>query len=149
MLWAYVHPPFQLYGTLWILLIAYVTHFIPYGTRTIGNAMSQVSVEFERAASVCGAAQLTRFHGITFPLVRAGVLAGWLLMFVSMLRELSASIFLFVPGTETVAVSLVERWQEADFPGVAVLSLTLVLVSLVVIGIMRSMFGRSVDLHPR
>ncbi len=149
MLWSYVHPPFQLYGTLWILLIAYVTHFIPYGARTIGNALSQVSVEFERAAAVCGAAQFTRFRGITFPLVRAGVLAGWLLMFVSMLRELSASIFLFVPGTETVAVSLVERWQEADFPGVAVLSLSLVLVSLAVIGIMRSMFGRGIDLHPR
>jgi ABC-type Fe3+ transport system permease subunit len=66
-----------------------------------------------------------------------------MLMFVSMVRELSASIFLFVPGTQTAAVSLVERWEEADFPSVAVLSLTLVAVSLTVIVVVRRVFGRS------
>ena len=75
------------------------------------------------------------------PLARSGVLAGWMLMFVSMIRELSASIFLFVPGTETIAVSLVERWQEGDFSSVAVLSLTLVAVSFAVILIVRRLFG--------
>ncbi|HTH96377.1 MAG TPA: iron ABC transporter permease [Stellaceae bacterium] len=143
MLWAYIHPPFQLYGTLWILLLAYMTHYIPYGVRTIGSSVRQVSVEFERAASVCGANEIASFRDVLFPLVRSGVLAGWMLMFVSMIRELSASIFLFVPGTETISVSLVERWQEADFSSVAVLSLTLVAVSLTVIIIVRRLFGRS------
>jgi iron(III) transport system permease protein len=143
MLWAYVRPPFMLYGTLWILLVAYVTHYIPYGVRTITGSLRQLSPEFEQAAAVCGATRTRSFYDVMFPLVRPGILAGWMLMFVSMVRELSASIFLFVPGTQTAAVSLVERWQEADFSSVAVLSLTLVAISLAVIVVVRRVFGNS------
>ncbi|MCO5066582.1 MAG: iron ABC transporter permease [Rhizobiaceae bacterium] len=143
MLWAYLNPPLVLYGTLWILLFAYVTHYIPYGVRTITGSFRQVSVEFERAAAVCGATPTRGFTDIMLPLVRSGVLAGWMLMFVSMIRELSASIFLFVPGTETISVSLVEMWQEARFTSVAVLSLSVVAVSLTVIVIVRYFFGGS------
>jgi iron(III) transport system permease protein len=141
LLWAYVHPPFALYGTLWILLLAYMTHYIPYGVRTITGSLRQVSDELERAALICGATRTRSFRDVMLPLVRSGVLAGWMLMFVSMIRELSASIFLFVPGTETIAVSLVERWQEGDFSSVAVLSLTVVAVSLAVIVAVRRLFG--------
>ena len=107
------------------------------------SALRQVSIEFERAAAVCGATPATSFRDMILPLIRSGILAGWMLMFVSMVRELSASIFLFVPGTQTVAVSLVERWQEADFSSVAVLALTLVAVSLVVVVIVQRVFGHS------
>ena len=141
MLWAYVHPPFMLYGTLWILLVAYITHYIPYGVRTITGSLRQISVEFEHAAAICGATRARSFRDVILPLVRPGLLAGWMLMFVAMMRELSASIFLFVPGTQTAAVSLVERWQEADFSAVAVLSLTLVAISLTVIVLVRRVFG--------
>jgi iron(III) transport system permease protein len=141
LLWAYVHPPFALYGTLWILLLAYMTHYIPYGVRTITGSLRQVSDELEKAALICGATRARSFRDVMLPLVRSGVLAGWMLMFVSMIRELSASIFLFVPGTETIAVSLVERWQEGDFSSVAVLSLTVVTVSLAVIVAVRRLFG--------
>lgn len=140
-LWAYIHPPFMLYGTLWIVLLAYVTHYIPYGVRTVNGSLRQVSIEFERAAAACGATPVARFRDVMLPLIRPGILAGWMLMFVSMIRELSASVFLFVPGTQTAAVSLVERWQEADFASVAVLSLALVAVSLVVVAGVRGIFG--------
>ena len=142
MLWAYAGAPFMLYGTLWILLLAYITHYIPYSVRTISGSLRQMSTELEQAAAICGAARAQAFRDVVFPLVRSGVLAGWLLMFVSMIRELSASIFLFVPGTQTVSVSLVERWEEADFSAVAVLSLTLVAVSLTVTVIVRRVLGR-------
>jgi iron(III) transport system permease protein len=75
------------------------------------------------------------------PLVRPGILAGWMLMFVSMIRELSSSIFLFVPGTETTAVTLLEMWQEARFSGVAVLSLTLIAISVCVVMLVRWLSG--------
>lgn len=143
-LWAYIHPPLVLYGTLWILLVAYTTHYLPYGVRTISSSLRQVSVELEHAAAICGATRAKSFRDVMLPLARPGILAGWMLMFVSMIRELSASIFLFVPGTQTAAVSLVERWQEADFSSVAVLSLTLVAISLTVVIIVRHLFGRSV-----
>jgi iron(III) transport system permease protein len=125
-LWAYLNPPFVLYGTLWILLIAYVTHYLPYGVRAVTGSFRQVNVEFERAAAICGASRVTGFRDILFPLVRRGVLAGWLLMFVSMIRELSSSIFLYVPGNETVAVTMLEMWQEARFSNAAVLALVVI-----------------------
>jgi iron(III) transport system permease protein len=141
MLWAYLHEPFVLYGTLWILLVAYVTHYLPYGVRTITSSFRQISPDFARAAAACGASRLAGFRDILFPLVRPGVLAGWMLMFISMIRELSSSIFLFVPGAETTAVTMLEMWQEAQFSGVAVLSLTLILISVAVVMLVRRLAG--------
>jgi iron(III) transport system permease protein len=141
LLWAYLHEPFVLYGTLWILLVAYITHYLPYGVRTIGGSFRQLSADFERAAAVCGSNRLESFRDILFPLLRPGVLAGWMLMFISMIRELSSSIFLFVPGTETTAVTLLEMWQEANFSGVAVLSLTLIAISIAVVMLVRRLAG--------
>jgi iron(III) transport system permease protein len=140
-LWAYLNPPFVLYGTLWILLIAYVTHYLPYGVRTVTGSFRQVNVEFERAAATCGAGRVTGFRDILFPLVRRGVLAGWLLMFVSMIRELSSSIFLYVPGNETVAVTMLEMWQEARFSNAAVLALVVVGAALTVITLVSRLSG--------
>jgi iron(III) transport system permease protein len=141
MLWAYLHEPFVLYGTLWILLVAYITHYLPYGVRTITSSFRQLSPDFARAAAACGASRLAGFRDILFPLVRPGILAGWMLMFISMIRELSSSIFLFVPGTETTAVTMLEMWQEANFSGVAVLSLTLIAISVVVVLLVRRLAG--------
>jgi iron(III) transport system permease protein len=64
-----------------------------------------------------------------------------MLMFISMIRELSSSIFLFVPGTETTAVTMLEMWQEANFSGVAVLSLTLIAISVAVVMLVRRLAG--------
>ena len=75
-LWAYLHPPFVLYGTLWILFVAYVTHYLPYGVRTATGSFRQISVEFEHAAAVCGAGRLTGFRDILFPLVRSACSRG-------------------------------------------------------------------------
>jgi iron(III) transport system permease protein len=149
MLWAYLHEPFVLYGTLWILLVAYVTHYLPYGVRTITGSFRQISPDFEHAAAVCGAGRLAGFRDILFPLVRPGILAGWMLMFISMIRELSSSIFLFVPGTETTAVTMLEMWQEARFSGVAVLSLTLIAISVSVVLLVRRLAGAAYLHGPR
>ena len=133
LLWAYLNPPFMLYGTLWILGVAYVTCYLPYGVRMITASFWQISPEFERAAAVCGAGRVASFRDILFPLVLPGILAGWMLMFVSMVRELAASVFLFVPGTETASVALLSMWQEAMFSNVCVLSLVLIATSVTVI----------------
>jgi iron(III) transport system permease protein len=141
LLWAYLHEPFVLYGTLWILLVAYVTHYLPYGVRTISSSFRQLSPDFERAAAICGASRVAGFRDALLPLVRPGIIAGWLLMFISMIRELSSSIFLFVPGTETTAVTMLEMWQEARFSSVAVLALTLVAISVAVTMLVRALAG--------
>jgi iron(III) transport system permease protein len=141
LLWAYINPPFMLYGTLWILAIAYITRYLPYGVRTVTASFRQVSDELENAAAVCGATRFARFRDILFPLVRPGILAGWMLMFVSMMRELSASIFLFTPGNETTAVAIFNLWEEGNFSYVSVLALLLVAISLIVLLIVQRFFG--------
>jgi len=141
LLWAYIHPPFMLYGTLWILGIAYVTRYLPYGVRTVTASLRQVSNELENAAAVCGANRFAGFRDIVFPLVRPGILAGWMLMFISMMRELSASIFLFTPGNETTAVALFNLWEEGNFSYVSVLALLLVAISVIVLLIVQRLFG--------
>jgi iron(III) transport system permease protein len=141
LLWAYIHPPFMLYGTLWILGIAYVTRYLPYGVRTVTASLRQVSDELENAAAICGASRFAGFRDILFPLVRPGILAGWMLMFVSMMRELSASIFLFTPGNETTAVALFNLWEEGIFSYVSVLALLLVAISVIVLLIVKRLFG--------
>lgn len=142
-LWAYLHRPFVLYGTLWILLVAYVTHYLPYGVRTVTGSFRQLSPDFERAALICGAGRIAGFRDVLLPLVRPGLLAGWMLMFISMVRELSSSIFLFVPGTETTAVVMLEMWQEANFSGAAMLSLTVIAISVCVVLLARRLAGAS------
>ncbi|HLH96187.1 MAG TPA: iron ABC transporter permease [Xanthobacteraceae bacterium] len=149
MLWAYLHEPFVLYGTLWILLVAYMTHYLPYGVRAIAGSFRQLSTELERAAASCGASRIASFRDILLPLLRPGILAGWMLMFVSMIRELSSSIFLFVPGTETTSVAMLEMWQESRFAGVAVLSLTLIAISLCVVIFVRWLAGAAYLSGPR
>jgi iron(III) transport system permease protein len=141
LLWAYLNPPLMLYGTLWVLGIAYVTCYLPYSVRMITASFWQISPDFERAASVCGANRLVGFRDILFPLLLPGILAGWMLMFVSMVRELSASVFLFVPGTETVSVVLLSMWQEATFSSVCVLSLVLILTSVTIIFMVTRLSG--------
>jgi iron(III) transport system permease protein len=131
------------------LLVAYITHYLPYGVRTITSSFRQISPDFERAAAVCGASRHAGFRDILLPLVRPGILAGWMLMFISMVRELSSSIFLFVPGTETTAVTLLEMWQEANFSGVAVLSLTLIAISVSVVMLVRRLAGAAYLSGPR
>jgi len=69
------------------------------------------------------------------------VLAGWLLMFVSMIRELSSSIFLYVPGNETVAVTMLEMWQEARFSNAAGLALVVIGAALTVITLVSRLSG--------
>jgi iron(III) transport system permease protein len=141
LLWAYIQPPFMLYGTLWILGIAYVTRYLPYGVRTVTASLRQVSDELENAAAICGASRFAGFRDVLFPLVRPGILAGWMLMFISMMRELSASIFLFTPGTETTAVALFNLWEEGIFSYVSVLALLFVAISIIVLLIVQRLFG--------
>ncbi|MCF3936143.1 iron ABC transporter permease [Acuticoccus sp. M5D2P5] len=137
LLWAYIRPPFQLYGTLWILLIAYTTRYIPFGVKAVSSSIIQISPDLEKAAHICGAGWIRGFVTVLVPLLLPGLFAGWVLMFVSMMRELSASIMLYSSGRETMAVALYLLWDEASFQYVSLMALTLVAISLICIGLMR------------
>ena len=114
LLWAWINVPIPIYGTLWLLGIAYLTVFLPLGMRTLGGVMMQVDRSLEECAQVCGAAWLHRVRTITMPLLRPGLTAAWLLLFIASVRELGVSIFLMGPNSKVIAPAIVNSWLSSS-----------------------------------
>ena len=108
MMWAWLVFPIPIYGTLWLLLIAYLTVFLPLGVRTISSVMLQIDKSLEECAEMCGATWGYRIRTITMPLLRPGLLAAWLLLFIASVRELGASILLMGPNSKVLTPAIVE-----------------------------------------
>src|SRR5665213_298683 len=96
-----------LYGTLTILLIAYIARFLPFSTRTIGAMMAGLHPELEESARTSGADWLQTMRFILLPLLRPALFAAWIMLAIIFIRELGASILLYVSGTETISVAMV------------------------------------------
>jgi len=110
MLWAWLIFPLPIYGTLWLLLIAYLTVFLPLGLRTIAGVILQVDRTLEESAQMCGAGWAYRMRTVTVPLLRPGLVAAWLLLFIASVRELGASILLMGPKAKVITPAIVESW---------------------------------------
>lgn len=122
--------PLALYGTLAILLLAYVGRYIPLGVRAANASLRQVDPSLEESAQILGARWTTTMREITLPLIRPGLFAGWLLVFVPVIQELSASILLFSSNSITLAVAIYNLYETGYFEPVAALSI----VNMVIIG---------------
>jgi iron(III) transport system permease protein len=133
-LFAYLRLPLPIYGTLWILLIAYVTRFMPYGIASATASMYQVGSELEESAQTSGASWWSTFRRVVLPLVAPGLLAGWIAVVIFALRELSSSILLYSPGDEVLAVQLWQEFQSGRFGQVAALGVLMVLGLLPLVG---------------
>ena len=101
---SYTRPPFVLYGTLWILLIAFVTIALPSAYQQLQAAFRTIHPELEDASRILGATRLRSLWQITAPLLRTGVIATWCFIFVGVMRELSAAIILFTSETKVISV---------------------------------------------
>ena len=110
LMWAWLVFPIPVYGTLWLLLIAYLTVFLPLGVRTIAGVMLQIDKSLEECAQMCGASWGYRLRTVTAPLLAPGLVAAWLLLFVASVRELGASILLMGPHSKVITPSIVESW---------------------------------------
>ena len=95
-----------LYGTLAILLIAYVARFFPFATRTIAAMLSAIHPELEESARANGATWGQTMRIILLPLLRPALIAAWIMLFIIFIRELGASILLYASGTETISVAM-------------------------------------------
>ena len=104
-----------IYGTIWIMLIAYVTRFMPYGMRYNTTSMVQLHRELEESAAMSGAGWAMTFWRIVLPLLKPGLLAGWIYIVIVSVRELSSSILLYSPGTEVVSIVIWEFWQNGQY----------------------------------
>jgi iron(III) transport system permease protein len=110
MLWAWLVFPIPIYGTLWLLLIAYLTVFLPLGLRTISGVILQIDRSLEESAQMCGATWGHRLRTVTMPLLKPGLVAAWLLLFIASVRELGASILLTGPNAKVITPAIVESW---------------------------------------
>ncbi len=115
--------PLMLYGTLTILLLAYVGRYIPLAVRSSSAALRQIDPSLEESAQILGASWGQVMRHITFPLIRPGLFAGWLLVFVPVVQELSASILLFSSGSMTLAVAVYNLYETGYTEPVAALAM--------------------------
>jgi iron(III) transport system permease protein len=114
LLWTYVYVPLPIYGTLWILLIGYITRFLPYGLRTMTSTVVQIHDELKDASMACGAGFAVTFRRILLPLLRPGFIAGWIILATIYVREFSTSIFLYSPGSEPLGPLLYHFYVDGN-----------------------------------
>jgi iron(III) transport system permease protein len=135
--------PIALYGTLIILLLAYVGRYIPLGVRAANASLRQVDPSLEESAQILGARWTTIMREITLPLIRPGLFAGWLLVFVPVIQELSASILLFSSRSITLAVAVYNLYETGYIEPVAALAMINMLIIGAAIWIAYRIGGRS------
>ncbi|HKD29886.1 MAG TPA: iron ABC transporter permease [Xanthobacteraceae bacterium] len=136
MMWAWLVSPIPIYGTLWVLLIAYLTVFLPLGVRAISGVILQIDKSLEECAQMCGAAWFYRIRTVTMPLLRPGLVAAWLLLFIASVRELGASILLMGPNSKVITPAIVESW----FATSAELTAAMALIQTLVVALAMAVF---------
>jgi iron(III) transport system permease protein len=133
LLFVYLRSPVPVYGTLWILFIAYVTKDLPYGMRYVSSTMYQIGAELEEAAYVSGASWWQVFRRIVAPLLVSGILAGWIYIAIVSFRELSTSVLLYSPGTEVLPTIIWEYWEDGTFGPLAALGVLMIIMTTLVV----------------
>lgn len=133
--------PLALYGTLAILLLAYAGRYVPLGVRAANASLRQVDPSLEESARILGAGWGTTMREVTLPLIRPGLFAGWLLVFVPAIQELSASILLFSSGSITLAVAVYNLYETGYTEPVAALAIINVVIIAAAIWVARKIGG--------
>jgi iron(III) transport system permease protein len=131
----YLIVPIPIYGTLWILLVAFITRYIPYGIRYTHSGLLQLHRELEEAAYTSGASWSNAMRRITLPLLTPSFLGGWVFVFLLSAKELSMSILLAGPQTPVVSVAIFELWENGQVGELAAFGViwTVILVSVAII----------------
>ena len=132
LLWAYISTP--MYGTIWILLLAFVARFLPYGIIVSRSAIQQVHPSLEECARMSGAGATRALATITYPLVKPTLIAIMFLVMVQTVKELSASILLFTPNSQVLSTLTWQYVESGDFQFAATVGViqTLMLIGLII-----------------
>ncbi len=129
----YLNFDIGVYGTMWILFIAYVTRFMPYGLRYNTTSMLQIHKELEESAAMSGASWATTFRRVILPLLKPGLVAGWIYVMIVSIRELSSSILLYSPGTEVISIVVWELWENGQYVELSALGVLFILALFVLV----------------
>jgi iron(III) transport system permease protein len=148
MMWAWVAFPVPIYGTFWILLIAYLTVFLPLGVRTISGVIMQLDKSLDECGQVCGASWAYRMRSLTMPLLKPGLLAAWLLIFVASVRELGASILLMGPDSKVMTPAIAEAFFSTSSELTAAMALIQTVVVVVAMVVFTLVTRRAAGVGP-
>jgi iron(III) transport system permease protein len=129
----YLYIDIGIYNTIWIMLVAYVTRFLPYGMRYVSTSMMQIHKELEESAAMSGASWSMNFRRIVLPLLKPGLLAGFIYVVIVSIRELSSSILLYSPGNEVVSIMIWELWQNGQYVELSALGVMLIMLLFVLV----------------
>src|SRR5215510_2332072 len=130
---SYARPPLVLYGTLWILLLAFVTIALPAAYQQLQSAFRSVHTDLEDASRILGSTRLRTLRDITAPLLRTSVIATWCFIFVGVIRELSAAIMLFTSETKVISVLIFDLNESGDLGAISVLGLIMLAITFAVV----------------
>jgi iron(III) transport system permease protein len=127
--------PNPIYGSVWIIVLAYTIAFLPYGMRYSHPAVLAIHSELEEAAHVAGAGTLTILRRIVLPLVLPALAALWIYIVLTTARELSLAVLLAAPQSQVIAVVILEMWTSGNINVLAAFSCLLIvfLTSLAII----------------
>lgn len=134
-LWAWIGLPGGLYGTIWILALAFIARFMPDTVKALSTSFLQIHKELEEAAWICGRGVLSTIATIVLPLARPGVVAAMTLLFVLAIRELGSSLFLYTSNTTVMAVLLLDYYEGGNTGKTAAFSLVQTLILAVLLGL--------------
>ena len=138
---AYTRGPVVLYGTLWILFLAYLTIEMPVAYQQLQSALRSLHPELEEAGRLFGATRMRMLKDILAPLLKSGVLAAWCFIFIGVMRELSAAVMLFTAQTKVIAVVIYDLNESGYLGAIAVLGIALLIVTFAIVFLAQRVTG--------
>ena len=129
----YLLLPVPVYGTIWILVLAFIARYLPYGIRFSHAALLSLHKELEEGAMASGASWFQMVRHVVVPLIMPALLAGWIYIFLITFKELSIALLLYSPGSQVVAVTIWELWENGHVGELAAFSL-LITIGTVLVG---------------
>jgi iron(III) transport system permease protein len=126
LIWVYLTLPIPIYGTIWVLLLAYITKYIPYGIRAASASMIQINKELEEASLTAGGTWFQTFRKVILPLLMPGFTAGWIYISIIALRELSTSILLYSYNSTVLSIMAFDLWEGGQYTYVCALGVMMV-----------------------
>ena len=141
LLWAWIVVPLPIYGTLLIIIVAFVTKFLPLGIRNISAALTQIGTDLE-AARLSGASRTRAVMTVTLPLVQHSIFWSIIVLFISMMKELNASILLASTSSRTLPLMIMDANDNGGFAQAAAVATAMSVALLLVVGIAQHIFVR-------
>ena len=142
MLWAYVRTP--LYLTLWILLLAFTVRYLVYAVRTVGGSMMQIDPMLEESAAIAGGTPLRSFLFVDLPLLKPAIASAWLLVFLIVMREISASVILYGADSVTLPILTWNYLNDGSYGTASALAIVQVIAVGCVVLLLRTLFGADI-----